>query len=148
MRQVYVGDKPLAYREATAEGYIRLRRETIERILSKQVEKAEPLEVARLAGILGAKSTPQLLPLCHNIRIESVELDAWVEGESGRVGVRAKVRTHEKTGVEMEALTAVATALLNIWDIVKPYEKDEKGQYPHTLIESIRVVSKLKSEEE
>lgn len=148
MSQVYIGDKPYVYREATAEGYIRLRKETIERILSRKVEKAEPLEVARLAGILGAKSTPGLLILCHNIRIESVELDAWVEEEPSRVGVRAKVRTHEKTGVEMEALTAVATALLNIWDIVKPYEKDEEGQYPHTLIESIKVVSKLKGEGE
>ncbi len=144
MRQIYVGDKPVAYREAIAEGYIRLRRETIEKILSGEVEKGDPLTIARLAGVIGAKNTPQLLPLCHNIRIEVVELDAWVEKESQRIGVRARVKTHEKTGVEMEALTAVATALLNIWDAVKQYEKDENGQYPNTFIEAIRVVSKIK----
>ncbi len=141
-----MGDKPVAYREAIAEGYIRLRRETIEKILSGQVEKGDPLTIARLAGVMGAKTTPQLLPLCHNIRIEAVELDAWVEKEAQRIGVRARVKTHEKTGVEMEALTAVATALLNIWDVVKQYEKDENGQYPTTFIEGIRVVSKIKGE--
>ncbi|GBC71517.1 Cyclic pyranopterin monophosphate synthase [Candidatus Calditenuaceae archaeon HR02] len=144
MRQVYVGDKPVAYREAVAEGYIRLRRETIDKILSGEVEKGDPLTVARLAGVVGAKTTSQILLLCHNIRIEAVELDAWIEKESQRIGVRARVKTHEKTGVEMEALTAVVTALLNIWDTVKQYEKDENGQYPTTLIETIKVVSKIK----
>lgn len=147
LKQVYVGDKPIEYREAIAEGYIRLRRETIDKILSGEVEKGDPLTLARLAGIMGAKATPHLLPLCHIIRIEAVELDAWLEKESQRIGVRARVKTHEKTGVEMEALTAVATALLNIWDAVKQYEKDENGQYPSTLIEAIKVVSKVKSRE-
>lgn len=139
-----MGDKPVAYREAVAEGYIRLRRETIDKILSGEVEKGDPLTVARLAGVVGAKTTSQILLLCHNIRIEAVELDAWIEKESQRIGVRARVKTHEKTGVEMEALTAVVTALLNIWDTVKQYEKDENGQYPTTLIETIKVVSKIK----
>ncbi|MEM0482744.1 MAG: cyclic pyranopterin monophosphate synthase MoaC [Nitrososphaerota archaeon] len=146
LRQIYVGDKPVAYREATAEGYIRLRRETIEKILSGEVEKGDPLTIAKLAGVMGAKTTPQLLPLSHNIRIEAVELEAWIEKGSQRIGVRARVKTHEKTGVEMEALTAVATALLNIWDTVKQYEKDENGQYPITLIEAIKVISKIKSD--
>ncbi|MEM4288890.1 MAG: cyclic pyranopterin monophosphate synthase MoaC [Nitrososphaerota archaeon] len=147
MRQVYVGDKPYMYREAIAEGYIRLKRETVEKILLGQVEKADPLALAELGGVIGAKSTPQLLPLCHNIRIESVEMDVWVERESQRIGVRARVKAHEKTGVEMEALTAVATALLNIWDAVKQYEKDENGQYPETFIDEIRVVAKVKDGE-
>lgn len=142
-----MGDKPVVYREAVAEGYIRLRAGTIDKILSGDVRKADPLSLARLGGVIGAKATHQLLPLCHNIRLEAVEVESWVEEEKSRVGVRVTVKTHEKTGVEMEALTAVASALLNIWDSVKQYEKDETGQYPDTMIECVRVVSKTKGEE-
>lgn len=144
MKQIYVGDKEVVFREAVAEGYIKLRRETIERVESKNVEKGDPLTLARLGGIAGSKYTPLLLPLCHNIRIEAVDVDAWIDKSSSRIGVRARVRAHEKTGVEMEALVAAMTALLNIWDMVKQYEKDERGQYPHTAVEFVRIVSKTK----
>lgn len=144
MKQVYIGQKQIVYREAVAEGYIRLRSETIEKIEAKAIEKGDPLTLAKLSGIIGSKMTPQLLPLCHNIRIEAVEVEAWIDKDNARLGVRARVKTHEKTGVEMEALVAVMTALLNVWDIVKQYEKDEDGQYPHTAIETVKVISKTK----
>jgi len=147
LRQVYIGDKPSIYREAIAEGYLRLRRETIRRVVSGEIEKGDPLVLARVSGVMGAKATSQLVQLSHNLPLESVVLDAWVEEEKCRIGVRAIVKTHGKTGVEMEALTAVAVALINVWDAVKTYEKDEYGQYPHTAIEWIRVVSKEKVEE-
>ena len=97
-----------------------------------------------MAGVLGAKMTPQILPLCHSLRIESVEIDENL-GED-YVEVRSRVVATEKTGVEMEALTSVCTALLNIWDVVKQYEKDENGQYPEAEIYGVRVLYKVKED--
>ncbi len=142
-RMVDVTSKPQVYREATAYGRIRLRRETIERIVRGEIEKGDPTLVARLAGIAAAKKTPELLPLCHPIPLTHVDVECRVEDEE-HVGCRATVRTIAQTGVEMEALTAVTVALLNVWDLVKKYEKDERGQYPHTVIEEVRVVEKRK----
>ena len=79
---------------------------------------------------------------CHPLRIEQTQVTTRIRKES--VEVTVTVSAHEKTGVEMEALTAVTVALLNIWDVVKPYEKDENGQYPSTRIENVRVVKKVK----
>ena len=140
--QVDVSRKPVIYREATATGRIRLRKETVRRIRKGSLEKGDPLQLASTMAIVAAKQTPALVALCHQLKIEKVEPkvkvgDDWVE-------VTVKVSAHEKTGVEMEALTAVSVALLNIWDVVKPYEKDSKGQYPSTSIESIRVTKKVK----
>ncbi len=142
IRQVDVSEKKVVRREAIARGFIKLGPETIRRIRSGDVEKGDPLQVARLAGINAAKLTPLLLPLCHPLRLEHVEVSLDVVDE----GVEAVVRVvaHEKTGVEMEALTAASIALLNIWDVVKKYEKDESGQYPSTEITSIKVVKKIK----
>jgi len=140
--QVDVSTKPVVYREATATGRIRLRKETISRIRKGSLEKGDPLQLASTMAIVAAKQTPAMVALCHQLKIERVEPrvkvgDDWVE-------VTVKVSAHEKTGVEMEALTAVSVALLNIWDVVKRYEKDSKGQYPATSIESIRVTKKVK----
>jgi len=100
------------------------------------------ITVAKTAGILAAKRTPELLPLCHPIPLESVEVKIEVENEGVRV--RTRIKAHYKTGVEMEALTATSVALLTVWDMVKKYEKDDKGQYPSTAIEGVRVVEKIK----
>ncbi|MEM1658672.1 MAG: cyclic pyranopterin monophosphate synthase MoaC [Candidatus Jordarchaeales archaeon] len=142
---VDVGKKQDVLRLAEARGRIRLKPDTIRRILEGKIEKGDVVTVAQLAGILAAKKTPELIPLCHNISITSVDVN--VEVGDFFVEVRAVVRSVGKTGVEMEALTAVSIALLTIWDMCKQYEKDERGQYPETVIEEIRVVSKVKEEE-
>jgi cyclic pyranopterin phosphate synthase len=142
IRQVDVSGKEVVRREAVARGFIKLRPETIQRIRSGALEKGDPLQVARLAGINAAKLTPFLLPLCHPLKLEHVDVSLNVMDDGVEVMVR--VVAHEKTGVEMEALTAAAIALLNIWDVVKQYEKDESGQYPLTEITSISVLRKVK----
>lgn len=134
--------KEIVYREAVAEGKIILRPETVALIRERRIEKGDPVQIATLAGIQASKLTPLLMPLCHPLKIEST--DVKVEVEDWGVKVSAKVAATDKTGVEMEALTAVAAALLNIWDVVKMYEKDSEGQYPYTAIKDIRVVSKVK----
>jgi len=139
---VGVGHKPDVLRVAVAEGRIALRPETLRRVREGRVEKGDPLLIAQLAGILAAKKTPELVPLCHPIPITKVDVELQVQ-EDG-ILARARVEAVAKTGVEMEALTAVSAALLAVWDVVKQYEKDEAGQYPHTRITDIRVVSKLK----
>jgi len=144
IRQVDVSGKPIVRREAVARGFIKLREETIERIKAGAVEKGDPLQVARLAGINAAKLTSLLLPLCHPLKLDHVDITCSIRDDG--VEVTAKVIAFEKTGVEMEALTAVTIALLNIWDVVKAYEKDEAGQYPETEISYVRVVEKRKGE--
>ncbi|RLI11339.1 cyclic pyranopterin monophosphate synthase MoaC, partial [Candidatus Bathyarchaeota archaeon] len=135
VEMVGVGHKPDVRRVAVAEGKILLRPETLQRIRSGEVEKGDPLLVAQLAGILAAKRTPELIPLCHPIPITKVDVELEVQ-EDG-VLARARVEAVAKTGVEMEALTAASVALLTVWDMVKQYEKDEAGQYPHTRITGI-----------
>ncbi|MEM0375271.1 MAG: cyclic pyranopterin monophosphate synthase MoaC [Nitrososphaerota archaeon] len=145
VKQVDISHKPFVLREAVAEGYLRLRPETIERIRKGEVEKGDPLQLAQLGGIIAAKETPRILPLCHPIRLESVDIEVAIDEERSAVRARATVRALEQTGVEMEALAAVVGALLNIWDAVKQYEKDESGQYPVTELVNVRVVRKVKS---
>jgi len=141
---VDITSKPVVFREAEAQGIIKLRPETIKKILKKEVEKGDVITVARIAAIMAVKNTPNILPLCHNISITGVSVNFDIKEDV--VGVRVKVKTTAKTGVEMEALTGVAVALLTIWDMVKKYEKDEKGQYPETRIEMIKVSYKLKED--
>ncbi len=142
---VDITEKDIVYREAEAYGRIRLRRETINAIINKQIEKGDPTFVAALAGIQAAKLTPQLLPLCHPITLTKVDVECKIEDER-HIGCKSIVKAAAKTGVEMEALAAVTVALVTIWDVVKRYEKDSNGQYPETLIEEIRVVRKVKEE--
>lgn len=106
------------------------------------MEKGDPLSVSEIAGIMAAKRTHELLPLCHPLKIENTTIETSLL-PSG-LEVTATVSANEKTGVEMEALTATTVALLNVWDVVKAYEKDGKGQYPTTQIERVRVVRKAK----
>ena len=143
MTMVDVSGKPDVFREATAKGTIKLKPETIRLIEERKIAKGDPLYTAKIAGILAAKKTSELVPLCHPLPLTSVDVEAKVLGESS-VEVSAVVKTRAQTGVEMEALTAVSVALLTVWDMTKQYEKDAAGQYPATAIENIHVVKKLK----
>jgi len=143
MSMVDVTAKPEVYREATAKGKIKLKQETIDLIRKKKIEKGNPFEVAKIAGILAAKNTSSIIPLCHPLPLTNVNVNMNIEGNSA-VEVQATVKTKAQTGVEMEALVAVSAALLTIWDMTKQYEKDEAGQYPSTAIQDIHVVRKIK----
>jgi len=142
MVMIDVSEKPDVYREAVATGRIRLRKETIRKILNNEIEKGNVIETARIAGILAAKKTFDLIPLTHPIPLTHVSLE-FNFGED-YVEVRSKVSSVYKTGVEIEALVSVATALITIWDMIKKYEKDPTGNYPETLIEFIKVEQKIK----
>lgn len=143
MTMIDISDKPEILREATASGTIRLKPETIKLIKKGKIAKGYPLYASKIAAILAAKRTSSLIPLCHPIPITKVEVETDIVNESN-VQVTTTVRTKAQTGVEMEALTATATGLLTIWDMVKQYEKDAEGQYPTTAIENIHVVKKVK----
>jgi cyclic pyranopterin monophosphate synthase len=141
-RQVDVSSKPISYRRATATGFIKLKPSTLKVVRKGEIEKGDPLSLARLTGVVAAKRTSDMLALCHPLRLDATQVRA--EMVEGGIRVTATVVAKERTGVEMEALTAVSIALLNIWDVTKQYEKDSDGQYPSTRIEGIRVTSKVK----
>jgi cyclic pyranopterin phosphate synthase len=140
---VDVSDKAEVLRKATAKGTIKLKRETVALIKEGKIAKGDPLYTAKIAGVLAAKKTSELVPLCHPLPLTNVEVKAEIVDEV-TVEVSAAVKTKAQTGVEMEALTAASVALLTIWDMTKQYEKDAVGQYPTTAIENICVVKKLK----
>jgi cyclic pyranopterin phosphate synthase len=143
LAMVDISGKPEVLREATATGTIKLKQETIELIRNCKIAKGDPIYAAKLAGIRAAKETSALIPLCHSLPLTTVVID--IETSKQRtVKVMATVRTKAQTGVEMEALVATTVSLLTIWDMVKQYEKDAKGQYPETEIKEIRVVKKIK----
>ena len=143
MSMVDVTAKPEVYREAKAKGTIKLKSETIRLIREGKVEKGDPFHVAKVAGILAAKNTSSLIPLCHSLPLTSVEVKLQIVDDS-KVEVETTVKTRAQTGVEMEALAAAATALLTVWDMTKQYEKDADGQYPSTSIQNLHVVRKVK----
>ncbi|MCW4044092.1 MAG: cyclic pyranopterin monophosphate synthase MoaC [Candidatus Bathyarchaeota archaeon] len=140
---VDVSDKAEVFREATATGTIKLKTETVKLIKTGKIAKGDPLYTAKIAGVLAAKKTSSIVPLCHPLPLTNVEVETKVTDEN-TVEVTATVKTKAQTGVEMEALVATATALLTIWDMTKQYEKDADGQYPTTAIQNIRAVKKLK----
>ena len=118
---VDVGDKPVTDREAVARGSIRMSREAVRLIRSGKVRKGDPLQAARLAGIMAAKQTSALIPLCHPLPLSRVDVEL-IPNPHGYT-IEARVRTTAQTGVEMEALTAVAVAALTIYDMVKAVDK-------------------------
>ncbi|MGQ9718421.1 MAG: cyclic pyranopterin monophosphate synthase MoaC [Nitrososphaerales archaeon] len=144
VKMIDISKKPEQHREAIALGEIALKPETIKLIREGKVEKGNPIHIATLAGIQGAKLTSLVMPLCHPISIESTDIDMKIGDNS--IIVTTRVIANGKTGVEMEALTATAVALLNLWDVLKKYEKDKDGQYPTTMISSIRVLKKVKKD--
>jgi cyclic pyranopterin phosphate synthase len=140
---VDVSGKAEVFREATATGKIKLKPETVKLIREGKIAKGDPLYTAKIAGVLAAKKTSELIPLCHPLPLTSVTVEAEIV-EKTAVEVTATVKTKAQTGVEMEALAAASAGLLTIWDMVKQYEKDAAGQYPNTAIENIHVVKKMK----
>jgi cyclic pyranopterin monophosphate synthase len=140
---VDISEKPTVRREAVAEGTIELQRSTMDRIGNGKIEKGDALQIASVAGVQAVKSTPTALMMCHPIPIESSRVEFFKSPTSIRA--RATVVAYSRTGVEMEALHAVTTALLNIWDVVKKYEKNELGQYPKTRIADVHILKKSKA---
>ena len=141
-KMVDISEKEISQRTATARGAISLKKSTIEAVAKGEIKKGDVLGTAQTAAILAVKNTPNLIPLCHNIPIDSVDVAFDIGDEN--ITCECQVKALYKTGVEMESLVGVAVALLNIWDMVKYLEKDQDGQYPDSFIENIRVVSKQK----
>jgi cyclic pyranopterin monophosphate synthase len=122
-RMVDVSPKPETTREAVAQAIIRMRPATLRAVQRGNAPKGDVFGVARTAGILAAKRTPDLIPLCHPLRLTRVEIDFEPRPRRGEVTVLARVRTVDKTGVEMEALTAAGVAALTVYDMIKALEK-------------------------
>jgi len=122
-RMVDVGEKPITPRAARASGQVRMRAETVRLIRDRHLAKGDVLEVARLAGIMAAKRTSELIPLCHPLPLESVTLELTV-ADDATVAIEATVRVTARTGVEMEALTAVAVAALTVYDMCKAVDRE------------------------
>ena len=120
---VDVSPKPETVREAVARAIVRMRPSTLRAIKSGNAPKGDVFGVARTAGILAAKRTPELIPLCHPLRLTRVEVSFETHARRGEVAVQARVRTVDKTGVEMEALTAAGIAALTVYDMIKALEK-------------------------
>ena len=132
-RMVDVSDKPETAREAVAEGYVRLAPETVALAVSGQGRKGDVRAVAEIAGVMAAKRTSDLIPLCHPLDISKAEVA--VDVDQGRLKVTARVRTTGRTGVEMEALTAVSVACLTLYDMLKAADRG-------MVIEDVRLLSK------
>jgi cyclic pyranopterin monophosphate synthase len=122
-RMVDVSNKDVTSRTAVARGAIRMRPETLELILKDRVEKGDVFSVARVAGIMAAKKTSELIPMCHPLNITSVKINLNPAQKPARVEIEATVRVDGKTGVEMEAMTAVAVAGLTIYDMCKAVDR-------------------------
>lgn len=121
-RMVDVGAKPVTERTARASGKVMMAAETLRTILDKKISKGDVCEVARLAGIMAAKKTAELIPLCHPLGLDSVEIGFRVMDDT-TLGIEAIVRVQARTGVEMEALTAVAMAALTVYDMCKSLDR-------------------------
>ena len=134
-KMVDVSAKPDTQREAVAKGVVRMQAATLERIKKGQMAKGDVLEVAQLAGIMAAKQTSNLIPLCHPISIYEVRVEFKLDEKNGAVEITSTVKSTGKTGVEMEALTATAVAALTIYDMAKAVDRGMK-------IDNIRLVKK------
>ena len=123
VHMVDVGGKPDTERVATAKGEVRMKPETLRLIAEQGLPKGDVLTTAQVAGIMGAKKTPELIPLCHPLLLTKVDVGFEIDSVESRIEITATVRTRGKTGVEMEALTAVSIAALTIYDMAKAVEK-------------------------
>ena len=133
-RIVEVGAKPVTEREAVAECIVSMAADACSRLVAG-TPKGNPLEAARVAGILGAKRTPDLLPFCHPIALTGAEVVVEADEPAGRISVRSRARANDRTGVEMEALTAAAVAALTIYDAAKAFDRAAR-------IDGLRLVAK------
>ncbi|NPV76965.1 MAG: cyclic pyranopterin monophosphate synthase MoaC [Anaerolineae bacterium] len=134
-KMVDVGAKPDTKRTAVAKGEVHLKPETVELIREGLMKKGDVLSVAQLAGIMAAKKTSELIPLCHPIPVHEIDVNLRINPELPGVEITARVHTYGKTGVEMEALTAVSVAALTVYDMVKAVEKTGR-------IQNIRLIEK------
>jgi cyclic pyranopterin phosphate synthase len=132
---VDVGDKPETDRVAAAEGVLRMATATVATLRAGRTSKGDPLLVAQIAGIQAAKRTAELIPLCHPLPLSQVDLTLEVDDNVPGVRARATARVHGRTGVEMEALTAVTVALLTAYDMLKAVDR-------HMRIDDVHVISK------
>lgn len=123
-RMVDVSDKEVTSRIAVARSVVHMRPETLALILEEKIEKGDVFSVARVAGIMAAKKTPELIPMCHPLNITSVKIDLVPRQKPARVEIEATVRVSGKTGVEMEAMTAVSVAGLTIYDMCKAVDRE------------------------
>src|SRR5215471_7076514 len=121
MKMIDVGGKDKTARTAVATAQVRMAPSTVQRVRDGKVEKGDVLTAARLAGVMAAKRTPDIIPLCHPISLSSVEVDVKLTAEG--IEVRSEVKATDRTGVEMEALTAVSAAALTIYDMLKGIER-------------------------
>jgi cyclic pyranopterin monophosphate synthase len=134
-RMVDVGNKPDSARTATAEGMVRMSREAFEQVAAHAVAKGDVLAVAEVAGVMAAKRTGELIPLCHPLPLDVVTVEARLVPELPGVAVTATAKVTGRTGVEMEALTAVSVACLTVYDMVKAIDRE-------MVIEAVRLLSK------
>lgn len=123
VRMVDVGEKPITRREAIARGEVRMASATLEAIIGGRLKKGEALAAARLAGIMAAKRTHEMIPLCHQIQLEVVEVDFTPDAANSALLIQARAVTDARTGVEMEALVAVSAAALTIYDMAKAIDR-------------------------
>jgi len=135
-RMVDVSEKPATQRVAVAAGFVRMSAATLDLVLSGNAKKGDVLGAARIAGIMAAKKTHELIPLCHPLAVSKIEVDISPESAPPGLAVRATVKVTGQTGAEMEALTAVSVACLTVYDMVKAVERG-------ITIEAIRLVEKL-----
>ncbi len=135
IRMVDVSEKPITERSATARGSVRMQPATLELIEKGEAAKGDVLAIAQTAGIMAAKKTPELIPLCHPLRITHISVGFALHKETGTIEITATVKADEKTGVEMEALTAVAVSALTIYDMCKAVDRGMR-------IENIRLIRK------
>ena len=133
MKMLDVGAKPKTERVAVAEGRVKMSAEAVERIRRGKVEKGDVIAAARIAGIMAAKRTPDIIPLCHPISLSSVEIELTPRATG--VDIRAQVKTVDRTGVEMEALAAVSAAALTVYDMLKSVDRG-------MLIEGVQLLHK------
>lgn len=132
---VDVGDKDITERQATAQGRVVMAQKTFEMVQNGDAKKGDVLGVARLAGIMAAKKTPELIPLCHPLALTSVKVDLSLDAEASAVVIEARCKLKGRTGVEMEALTAVSAAALTVYDMCKAVDREMR-------IEDIRLIQK------
>lgn len=124
VRMVDVSDKPPTLRTAVAQGTIAMKPETFAMIYNQTAKKGNVLETARIAGIMGAKRTAELIPMCHPLNLKHVQVDFFPDSEKSVIRIESSVRIIDQTGVEMEALTAVSVAALTIYDMCKAADKE------------------------
>ncbi len=134
-RMVDITEKPVTERVATVEALIKMKPETLKLILNKEISKGDVFQVARLAGVMAAKMTPHLIPLCHPLPITSVEIDFEPDKKNSLVKIKTTVKTSAQTGVEMEAMVATSVAALTVYDMCKAVDRE-------MTIEEIKLVYK------